>query len=58
MLATFVPGAQLVEDSSLPGTDVVLVLGKDFQGLASTPTATTGAAAPNDTAVSPEAACQ
>ena len=38
------PGAQLVPDSSLSGTDVVLVLGKNFKGLASTPTATTGAA--------------
>ena len=30
LLATFVPGASLVPDSSLSGTDVVLVLGKNF----------------------------
>jgi LCP family protein required for cell wall assembly len=59
LLATYVPGAKLVADTSLSGTDVVLVLGKNFQGLASTPTATTGAgAAPTATTLSPEAACQ
>ena len=41
-----VPDAQLVDDATLPGTDIVLVLGKSFQGLGTTtttggPTATT-----------------
>ena len=49
------PGAQLVEDSSRAGTDIVLVLGKDFQGLGST--ATTGAPGATTTTLSPEAAC-
>jgi LCP family protein required for cell wall assembly len=55
LVASVVPGAQLVEDSALPGTDIVLVLGKDFHGLGST--ATTGAPAATPTTVSPEAAC-
>ena len=54
-MATVVPGAQLVEDSTLSGTDIVLVLGKDFKGLGST--ATTGAPEATATTVSPEAAC-
>jgi LCP family protein required for cell wall assembly len=58
LLASYVPGAQLVEDSSLSGTDVVLALGKSFNGLGSG-TSTTGAApAPTTTTLSPEAACQ
>ena len=55
LVASVVPGAQLVEDSSLSGTDIVLVLGKDFHGLGST--ATTGAPAATTTTLSPEAAC-
>jgi LCP family protein required for cell wall assembly len=56
LLAGIVPGAQLVEDSSRTGTDIVLVLGKDFHGLGST--ATTGApGAATTTTLSPEAAC-
>jgi LCP family protein required for cell wall assembly len=58
LLATYVPGAQLVPDSSLPGTDVVLALGTNFRGLGSGATATTGAPAPTPTTLSPEAACQ
>ena len=54
VVAAVVPRAQLVADSSLSGTDIVLVLGKDFHGLAST--ATTAPEAPTTT-VSPEAAC-
>jgi hypothetical protein len=55
LLQTIVPGAQLVPDSSRSGTDIVLVLGKDFQGLGST--ATTGAPEATTTTLSPEAAC-
>jgi LCP family protein required for cell wall assembly len=55
LLAGYVPGAQLVEDSSLSGTDIVLVLGKDFHGLGSSTTTTAPAA--TSTTVSPEAAC-
>jgi hypothetical protein len=59
LLNTFVPGATLVPDSSLSGTDVVLVLGKNFSGLSDGAPATTGgAAAPTATTLSPEAACQ
>jgi LCP family protein required for cell wall assembly len=59
LVATYVPDAQLVEDSSLSGTDVVLALGKSFDGLASPSTATTGSApTPTSTTLSPEAACQ
>ncbi len=51
-----VPGAQLVPDSALSGTDVVVVLGKDFTRIG-----TTSPAVPTSTAtattVSPEAAC-
>ena len=55
LVAGSVPGAQLIEDSSLSGTDIVVVLGKDFHGLGST--ATTGAPEATTTTVSPEAAC-
>ena len=55
LVQSVVPGAQLVEDSTLPGTDIVLVLGKDFHGLGTT--ATTGAPQATTTTVSPEAAC-
>jgi LCP family protein required for cell wall assembly len=57
LLATYVPGAQLVSDSSLSG-DIVLALGTNFRGLGSGATATTGAPAPTPTTLSPEAACQ
>jgi LCP family protein required for cell wall assembly len=55
LLASVVPGARLQEDSSLSGTDIVLVLGRDFKGLGST----AGTAAPEatTTTLSPEAAC-
>jgi hypothetical protein len=55
LVAASVPGAQLIEDPSRAGTDIVLVLGKDFQGLGST--ATTGGPAATTTTLSPEAAC-
>jgi hypothetical protein len=58
LVASHVADAQLIEDSSLPGTDVVLVLGKSFQGLSSGSTATTSGPAPTATTLSPEAACQ
>jgi LCP family protein required for cell wall assembly len=59
LLATYVPDAQLREDSSLSGTDVVLSVGRSFKGLSSGATATTaaGPAAP-PTTLSPEEACQ
>lgn len=55
LLAQHVPDAQLIEDSSLSGTDVVLALGKSFEGLGST--AAAGAPAATSTTLSPEAAC-
>jgi LCP family protein required for cell wall assembly len=55
LVQTVVPGAQLVEDTTLSGTDIVLVLGKDFHGLGST--ATTAAPEATATTLSPEAAC-
>jgi LCP family protein required for cell wall assembly len=55
LLQGIVPGAQLVEDASLSGTDIVLVLGKNFSGLGST--TTTGAPQATTTTLSPEAAC-
>lgn len=55
LVAAVAPGAQLVEDQALSGTDIVLVLGKDFHGLGSA-TATTAPAATTTTS-SPEAAC-
>jgi LCP family protein required for cell wall assembly len=58
LVAASVPDAQLVEDASLPGTDIVLVLGKSFHGLGSTTTTTGGPAATTATTVSPAAACQ
>jgi hypothetical protein len=58
LVASHVADAQLVEDSTLSGTDVVLVLGKSFHGLTSPSAATTGAPAPTSTTLSPEAACQ
>jgi hypothetical protein len=55
LVQSVVPGAPLVEDSTLAGTDIVLVLGKDFHGLGTT--ATTGAPQATTTTLSPEAAC-
>jgi LCP family protein required for cell wall assembly len=56
LVRSYVPGSELVEDTTLSGTDVVLVLGKNFQGVGTT--ATTGAPAATPTTLSPEAACQ
>jgi LCP family protein required for cell wall assembly len=57
LLATMVPGAQLVSDSTLSSGTVELVLGTDFKGLGSATTATTTAPAAPTTTLSPEAAC-
>jgi LCP family protein required for cell wall assembly len=57
LVAGYVPDAQLVEDSSLPGTDVVLALGRSFNGLGSG-TATTGAGAPTTTTAPAPPACE
>ena len=60
LVASAVAGATLVADSSLSGTDVVLVVGKNFTAVASSLTPTTtapaGAAAP-PAPVDPAAAC-
>jgi LCP family protein required for cell wall assembly len=55
LVQSVVPGASLVPDATLSGTDIVLVLGKDFHGLGST--ATTAAPQATTTTLSPEAAC-
>jgi hypothetical protein len=61
LVAGAVAGATLVADSSLSGTDVVLVVGKNFTGVATSLTPTTTAAAGGATAPAappdPEAAC-
>jgi LCP family protein required for cell wall assembly len=56
LVAAAVPDAQLVADPALPGTDVVVALGKSFRAVGSAP-ATTVPAAPQTT-LSPEQACQ
>ena len=56
LVAARVPGATLVADSTLPGTDVVVVLGKDFTSV-STATATTSPPA-TATTLSPAEACE
>jgi hypothetical protein len=56
LVAAALPDAQLVADPSLPGTDVVVALGKSFHGVGSAP-ATTTPAAPTTT-LSPEQACR
>ncbi|HEY3671973.1 MAG TPA: LCP family protein [Acidimicrobiia bacterium] len=57
LVAGYVPDAQLVEDSSLSGTDVVVALGRSFKGLGSGP-ATTGAGAPTTTTAAGPPACE
>ena len=57
LVAGYVPDAQLVEDASLPGTDVVVALGRSFKGLGSG-TATTGAGAPTTTTAAAATACE
>jgi LCP family protein required for cell wall assembly len=60
LVASAVPGAQLVSDSSLSGTDVVVVVGKGFKGIASSlsaPTTAAPAAGAPVATLSPEAAC-
>jgi len=55
LVAAHVAGAALVADATLPGTDVVLVLGRDFKGVGAT-TATQAPVAV--TPVDPAAACE
>jgi hypothetical protein len=57
LVAASVPDAQLVADSTLSGSDVIVVLGKSFHGVG--PATTTAAPAPTTTTttLSPEAAC-
>jgi hypothetical protein len=55
LVGVHVAGATLVADATLPGTDVVLVLGRDFKGVGATAvTQAPAAAAPVD----PAAACE
>ena len=56
LVAAHVSGATLVADATLPGTDIVLVLGRDFKGI----DATAAASATTTTvpAVDPVAACE
>jgi len=56
LLASHVAGATLVADATLPGTDVILVLGRDFKGIGTTPG--TQAPAATTPAVDPAAACE
>ena len=55
LVASHVAGVTLVADGSLPGTEIILVLGKDFKGISSTPAAESPQ---TPTPISPEAACQ
>jgi polyisoprenyl-teichoic acid--peptidoglycan teichoic acid transferase len=57
LVAAHVPGATLVADSTLPGTDVVVVLGKDFKSVSSA-TATTQPPSTPTTTLSPADACE
>jgi LCP family protein required for cell wall assembly len=57
LVASYVPDAQLVADSSLPGTDVVVALGKSFQGLGNG-TPTTGVGSPTTTTAAGPPACE
>jgi LCP family protein required for cell wall assembly len=56
LVATHVPGGELVSDTSLPGTDVVVVLGKSFtsiQAQAQAPTTTTAKSGATTTTAAP-----
>ena len=55
LLASHVAGATLVADATLPGTDVILVLGRDFKGIDATAASTTTTTAP---AIDPATACE
>jgi LCP family protein required for cell wall assembly len=57
LVASHLPGATLVADSTLPGTDVVVVLGKDLKAVSATPVTTTSPPA-TPTTLSPADACQ
>ena len=56
LVASHIEGATLVADSTLPGTDVILVLGRDFKGIVTTPA--TSAPAATATTLSPADACE
>ncbi len=58
LVASYVEGgAELVVDNTLAG-DVVVVIGTDFDGIASTPAAPAGGGDGSAAPISPEAACQ
>ena len=57
LVASYVPDAQLVQDTSLPGTDVVVSLGRSFKGLGNG-TATTGVGSPTTTTAAGPPACE
>jgi hypothetical protein len=54
LVASYAPGARLVNDDTVTGADVVLVLGRGFAGLSVPPPATAGKATP--AAVAPQPA--
>jgi LCP family protein required for cell wall assembly len=56
LVAAHVAGATLVADATLTGTDVVLVLGRDFKGIAATAAPQTPVA--TTTPLDPAAACE
>jgi polyisoprenyl-teichoic acid--peptidoglycan teichoic acid transferase len=56
LVARYITGAQLVTDPTLSNTDIVVVIGKNFTGVATT-TTTSPPAAPTSANLSPEAAC-
>ncbi|MFI5053269.1 MAG: LCP family protein [Acidimicrobiia bacterium] len=58
LVAASVPDAQLVADASLPGTDVIVALGKSFRGVGAAATTTVPASGATPTTISPEQACQ
>jgi LCP family protein required for cell wall assembly len=56
LVAASLPGVQLVADSTLPGTDVVVALGRNFTGVATT--TVPNPASPTTTTMAPAAAAQ
>ena len=55
LVASHVAGATLVADATLPGTEVVLVLGRDFKGIDATAASTT---TPTTPTVDPATTCE